>query len=98
MSLRIIIADEAKRERDESLARGTYVADRRLVLTRDGRVVDGSSSDADGWLYAIPGQEIPLEEALRYGLVKAAEPAEDKSIPRSAVEDKSVPGPAKRKR
>lgn len=44
----------------------------RLCLTEDGRLVDESSSDAR-WLYCVPGNKVPLSEAIKYGLV-APEP------------------------
>lgn len=56
----------------------SYKVSERLAKTEDDRVVPESDPDAR-WLYAIPGHEIPLEEAERYGLIKAGEPAEDKA-------------------
>lgn len=60
-----------------------YVVQARLALTEDGRLVPEGHADAR-WLYAIPGQYIPLADAERYGLVKARPKAEDKAAKRPA--------------
>lgn len=63
----------------------TYEVYERLCLTEDERLV--SEGDPAGrWLYAIPGQKIPMAEAIRYGLVDGP-PSESK------VEE---PAPAKK--
>jgi len=69
-----------------------YLVEERLALTEpdeDGnqRAVPESNPEAR-WLYAIPGAEIPLEEAERYGLVKQAKKAEDKQAKKA--EDKQA--------
>lgn len=66
-----------------------YIVTERLALTEDGqRLVPEEHLDAR-WLYAIPGQEIPLDEAIQYGLgkaiLKAAEPAMRKSAKAAAT-------------
>lgn len=63
-----------------------HIADRRLYLTADkSEIVEHGDLKATT-LYAVAGDRIPEKEAARYGLVKAkaAEPAEDKSAPKSA--------------
>ena len=51
-----------------------YIATARLALTEDDRIVPEEHPEAR-WLYAIPGTQIPMAEALRYGLVEdEAEP------------------------
>lgn len=52
-----------------------YEVKERLALTEDDRVVPESDPDAR-WLFAIPGQTIPLADAVKYGL--AADPGEPK--------------------
>lgn len=61
------MALEFVKQRKESNV-DTYEVTERLALTEDGRVVPEDSPEAR-WLYAIPGQQIPLEETLKYGLV-----------------------------
>ena len=77
-----------------------YEVTERLVLTADGRVVP--EGDPDGrWLYAIPGQQVPLAEAERYGLVKQAEATEPEPEETKAVEpaeDKMAEVPANKAR
>lgn len=47
----------------------TYTVKEHLCLTEDEtRLVPETSPDA-AWLFAIPGQEIPLEVAETFGLV-----------------------------
>lgn len=68
------------------MVKETYVAEERLYLTKEGdKVVRRGAKTADR-LFATPGTEIPMAEAERLGLVKAAEPAADKS--RKPAEDK----------
>lgn len=44
--------------------------DKRWCLTEDkSRVVDETSPDAR-WLHWMPGDEVPLEEAIRLGVVE----------------------------
>jgi hypothetical protein len=59
-----------------------YTVTERLAKTEDDRIVPESDPEAR-WLFAIPGTQIPLEEAKRYGLVKdepAAEPEAEEPI------------------
>lgn len=56
---------------EEAPAGDWFTVTERLALTEDGRVVPEESRDAR-WLYAIPGARVPMVEAIRYGLVKAA--------------------------
>ena len=55
----------------------TYIVTERLALTEDDRLVPEESAEAR-WLYAIPGQRIPLAEAQRYGLVATETKKEQK--------------------
>lgn len=64
---------------------GMYEVKERLALTEDERLVPEEDPEAR-WLYAIPGQEIPLAEAERYGLVKKRAKAKDKQAKKA--EDK----------
>lgn len=50
-----------------------WVADRRLYLDKDGNVVEGKGSNRVSLLVAA-GCTMPIEQARKYGLVKAAEP------------------------
>ena len=90
--------DEAREAaRAAALARGVFIVDRRLTLTRDGRVVDEGTES--GWLFAIPGHEIPLEQAQRYGLVEARPAPVVAETPATAVSTSpEVPAPAARRR
>lgn len=50
-----------------------WVSDRRLWLTADRSKVVDEAVDYDNeraFLFAMPGQAVPLEDARRYGLVK----------------------------
>lgn len=64
----------------------------RLCLTEDERLVP--EGDPDGrWLYAVPGQRVPLSEAVKYGLVKGEKkPGADKSR-KTPAEDKAAKAP-----
>jgi hypothetical protein len=54
-----------------------YEVTERLCKTEDGtRVVPENHPDAR-WLYAIPGQQVPLEEARTLGLVTAPDQKAD---------------------
>ena len=53
---------------------GSHTVQEHLYLTEDDRIVQEDDPEAR-WLYAVPGQEIPLAEAERYGLVGKAAPA-----------------------
>ncbi len=59
-----------------------YAVTERLCLTEDGRLVP-EGDPAGRWLFAIPGQSIPMDEARRYGLVG--------SEPESEAEPEVVP-------
>lgn len=52
------------------------VAEERLCLTEDGRVVVEGHEDGR-WLWKIPGDGITAEEAAKYGLSAKAEVAEE---------------------
>lgn len=62
-----------------------FVSDKRLCLTKDGQVVEDGHPDAVSLLVG-KGGTLSLEEAKRYGLLKAEkeskaqEPAENKAI------------------
>lgn len=66
---------------------GLFVAKDRLWLTEDReRVVEEGDHEAF-YLYAVPGDEVPIAEAERYGLVKgkkqAAKPADKQRKPQA---------------
>jgi len=53
----------------------SVIVDQRLWLTADGsRLVKEGDAEASR-LFCIPGQEIPMRDAQRFGLVEAEEPA-----------------------
>lgn len=53
----------------------------RLYKTADGKVVEDGHPDA-AFLYATPGDEIPLEQARADGLIKQApQPADKQARP-----------------
>jgi hypothetical protein len=59
---------EAPAQNDEA-GDEKYVVQERLALTEDEqRLVPEESAEAR-WLYAIPGQEISMADAIRFGLV-----------------------------
>lgn len=64
----------------------TYTVTERLALTADDRLVPEEDADAR-WLYAIPGQEIPVDEALRYGLIDAKQAKEIEAQPEPPKEE-----------
>jgi hypothetical protein len=55
----------------------TFIITERLCRTEDGRIVPEDHPDSR-WLYAVPGDEITLQEAERHGLVAAAESGESR--------------------
>ena len=68
------------------------IADRRLYLTADRQRIVEHGDVAAASLYAAPGHHIPMESALRFGLVEAEKPkpvAAIKAVPKS--KDKAVP-------
>lgn len=59
----------------------TYTVTERLYLTADDKVVKEGDPKA-AFLYATPGKEIPIAEAVKYGLtrsVKQSEPPANKA-------------------
>jgi hypothetical protein len=54
-----------------------YIVEERLALTEDGERLVPEESEEARWLYAIPGQEIPLADAERFGLTKQAKKKND---------------------
>ena len=73
--------------------RGFVVAKERLALTEDGARLVLEEDPEARWLYAIPGQEIPMAAAEKFGLLakpkqaeepKQAEPAADKKADKPA--------------
>lgn len=75
-----------------------YIAPVKLWLTEDRKRVVEDGDPEMAHLFLAKGHEIPMEEAIRFGLVKkakvekAAEPAEDKKASKPA--DKAVTKPA----
>lgn len=57
----------------------TYQTPIRLAKTQEGRIVPYEDPEA-AFLYASPGQEIPLEEARAAGLLKQVEALENKMV------------------
>lgn len=75
-----------RKQEEEALT--LYTADRRLWLTSDrARVVEDGDPEAAFQLVS-PGQGLSQRDAIRFGLVKAAEKPDDKAMPAPA--DKSV--------
>lgn len=72
---------EINHEPKEKNAMAMFTVQERLCLTEDDRIVLEGDLDAR-WLYAIPGQEIPLAEAERYGLT-GGEPNASERVPAS---------------
>lgn len=50
----------------------TFTVTERLYLTADDKVVREGDPKA-AFLYATPGKEVPMADAVRYGLVKKTE-------------------------
>lgn len=48
--------------------------DGRLALTEDEQRLVPDDDPEARWLYATPGQEIPMEDAEKFGLAKKAAP------------------------
>lgn len=61
--------------------------DVRLCRTEDDRLVEETNPEAR-WLYCIPGQKIPKDEAIKYGLIKEQKPPANKA--RKASENKGA--------
>ncbi len=56
---------------------GAVAVDRHWYLTEDkARVVEEGHPDSR-WLWASPGTEVPLAEAIRLGAVKVEEPVQE---------------------
>lgn len=72
-----------------------YVIRERLAWTADGRLVPYEHPEAR-FLAFIPGAAISRDEAERLGLLKQAEPVEDKRA--ELVEDKGINYPAQSRR
>jgi hypothetical protein len=67
---------------------GPYIADRRLYLDKNGKVVEEGDPTKDRLLAPVGGM-IPIDQAEALGLLKAkAEPAENK-MRKVAPENKS---------
>lgn len=71
-----------KKQEDDTVP--TFEVTERLYKTADGEVVTDGHPDA-AFLYATPGDEIPVEEAREHGLARAptkqAEKPADKQRP-----------------
>lgn len=65
--------------KDEEEETNVVTATARLCRTEDDRLVPESDPDAR-WLYCIPGQKIPRQEAERYGLLAKADTAEAEAV------------------
>lgn len=62
----------------------------RLYRTEDGRVVPEGDPDAR-WLYAVPGQRVPLEEAVELGIEPGASRETDQDNPEADSEQPDGP-------
>ncbi len=73
---------------------GGWTCDRRLCLTEDRtRVVPEDSTEAR-WLWATPGDEVSLAEAIRLGAVTPEPEAEPEPAPVEDAEPEDKPKPA----
>lgn len=80
------MALEISREKQPPEGRLTvsmYQVKDRLYETADGDIVEEGHADA-AFLFATPGDEIPLEVAEERGLVKRARKRRDKQAPKPA--------------
>jgi hypothetical protein len=69
-----------------------YTAPVKLWLTEDRKRVVEDGDPEMAHLFLAAGHQIPEEEAIKFGLVKAAAPVADKKATKPA--DKSVKKPA----
>lgn len=73
-----------------------HIVDRHLYLTEDrGRVVE-ENDPAGRWLWASPGSEVDMDEAVRLGAVQpqsepAPEPEPEPEGPEAAEQDAAEP-------
>lgn len=51
-----------------------FTVTERLCKTEDGERIVPENHPEARWLYAIPGQQVPMDEAERFGLVDADAP------------------------
>lgn len=74
----------------------TYIADKRLCLDADGKIVDCESTDARSLLVG-EGGSLPDEEARKYGLVAGQEPTAESEPPADQEPDAKAQAPAANK-
>lgn len=75
---------------------GVIVADKRLYLTEDDRLVEEGHPDAR-WLWCTPGMQVPREQAERYGLTGGPDDAGKDEEPDEAPEQPKARRPAANK-
>lgn len=69
-----------------------FVSDKRLYLTRDGRVTEDAGEASGGTLLVAVGGELSTEDAQRYGLIDSAKGAKGLANKgRKATENKAAP-------
>lgn len=65
-----------------------FVSDKRLYLTRDGRVTEDAGEASGGTLLVAVGGELSTEDAQRYGLIDGAKGPANKG--RKTTENKAA--------
>lgn len=76
---------------ERNVTMSMYTVKERLCLTEDDKLVPEGEPEAR-WLFAIPGDEIPVDQAERYGLLKSpAKPTAEKSVAKSAPKSSAKP-------
>ncbi len=70
----------AFKAKEQSATEKWYEVDERLWVAEDGEKLVAEGDPKAASLFAIPGQKISVEDAERYGLVKARAKAEDKQV------------------
>ncbi len=89
------IVDPAREAaQDAALGRGRYLVERRLILTPEGTVVPEEELVGSGSLFAVPGTEIPLAIAVRYGLATAPVASSSPADAAPGAEARSPAAPA----
>ena len=76
----------AFKAKEQSATEKWYEVDERLWVAEDGEKLVAEGDPKAASLFAIPGQKISVEDAERYGLVKAKAKAEGKQA--AKAEDK----------
>lgn len=76
---------------ERNVTMSMYTVQERLCLTEDDKLVPEGDPEAR-WLFAIPGDEIPVDQAERYGLLKSpAKPNAEKPAAKSASKRSAKP-------